>query len=110
MKSVILSLLALPVLVSASAIAQDNVAPVASVKPLVVSGRVSNDGKMLLTDLDSAWNITNREALKGLEGLLVRVKCFVNTEKNSLQILSVKKDGSETNYSAVRYSDSAFRR
>ncbi|HEY1679471.1 MAG TPA: hypothetical protein VGG04_17275 [Candidatus Sulfotelmatobacter sp.] len=82
----------------------------ASAKPLVVSGRVSKDGSMLLTDIDSAWSITNRETLKGLEGLLVRVKCFVDTEKNTIQVLSIRKETNELNYSSVRYSDSAFRR
>lgn len=81
-----------------------------SSKPLVVYGRVSKDGKMLLTDIDSAWNIANREAMKGLEGLLVRVKCFVDTENNSIRVLSIRKESGELNYSTVRYSDSAFRR
>jgi hypothetical protein len=68
------------------------------------------DGKTLLTDIDSIWSVSNRQALKGHEGRIVRVKCFVDTEKNSIQILSVKRDDSESNYTAVRYSDSAFRR
>jgi hypothetical protein len=55
-------------------------------------------------------SITNRETLKGLEGLLVRVKCFVDTEKNTIQVLSIRKETNELNYSSVRYSDSAFRR
>lgn len=69
-----------------------------SSKPLVVYGRVSKDGMMLLTDIDSAWNIANREAMKGLEGLLVRVKCFVDTENNSIRVLSIRKESGELNY------------
>lgn len=108
MRPVTLFVLAVLLLASFSG-AQTN-AVVSTAKPLVVSGRVSQDGKTLLTDIDSTWNVANREALKGLEGLVVRVKCFVNTEKNSLQILSVKKDNAESKPTAARYSDSAFRR
>jgi hypothetical protein len=79
-------------------------------KPLVVSGRVSNDGKTLMTDIDSEWTIDNAEALKGHEGRLVKVKCYVDTAKNRIQILSVKKDDAQSNYTAARYADSAFRR
>jgi len=77
-------------------------------KPLVVSGRVSNDGKMLLTDLDSEWTVSNVSALKGHEGHLVRVKCLVDSAKNKIEILAITKD--ESNATAARSSDSAFRR
>jgi hypothetical protein len=111
MKSTILLALAVALFASLPAIAQDKPDPaIVSTKPLVVSGRVSTDGKTLLTDIDSSWSVSNREALKGHEGRMVRVKCFVNTEKNSIEILTVKRDDSGSNYTAVRYSDSAFRR
>jgi hypothetical protein len=81
---------------------------VTAAKPLVVAGRVSNDGKMLLTDIDSEWMISNASALKGHEGHLVRVKCLVDSAKNKIEILSVTKD--ESNATAARSADSAFRR
>jgi hypothetical protein len=71
-----------------------------SAKPLMVSGKVSADGKKLLTDIDSEWMVTNDDALKGHEGLMVRVKCYVDTEKNSIKILSVKRENYESNYAA----------
>lgn len=111
MKSTILLALAVVLFASLPAIAQGKPESTpASTKPLVVSGRVSTDGKTLLTDIDSTWSVSNREALKGHEGRMVHVKCFVDTEKNTIKILSVKRDDSESNYTAVRYSDSAFRR
>lgn len=80
-----------------------------SSKPLVVLGKVGADGRTLLTDIDSEWNITNPEALKGHEGRRVSVKCYVDTDKNRLQVLRVKKEDGESRYS-VNYNDSAFRR
>jgi hypothetical protein len=69
-------------------------------KPLTVSGKVSTDGKTFLTDIDSEWLVSNADALKGHEGRLVRVKCYVDTEKNSIRVLAVKKDDAESNYAA----------
>jgi hypothetical protein len=80
-----------------------------STKPLVVSGKVSLDGKSLLTDIDSEWVFSNPEVLKGHEGLRVTVKCYVDTGRSRIQILRVKKEESEIKY-AARYNDSAFRR
>jgi hypothetical protein len=77
-------------------------------KALVVFGKISDDGKKLISDIDSEWTVSNPEMLKGLEGHLVRLKCYVDTEKNRLRVLFVKKE-SELGYSA-RYADSAFRR
>jgi hypothetical protein len=80
-----------------------------SVRPLIVSGKVSADGKSLLTDIDSEWIVSNAETLKGHEGRLVTVKCYVDTEKNRLQVLTVRRTANEVS-SAARQSDSAFRR
>jgi hypothetical protein len=92
----------------ASAAETDN-ATAASAKPLMVAGQVSSDRKILMTDIDSEWSVSNPEALKGHEGRRVMVKCYVDTEKNRIQILSVKKAENEATYSA-RSTDSAFRR
>jgi hypothetical protein len=51
----------------------------------------------------------NSEMLKGNEGHVVKVKCYVDTERNRIQILSVKRDENGSNYSAT-HADSAFRR
>ena len=80
-----------------------------SSKPLVVSGTVSLDGKALLTDIDSEWEVSNPQVLKGHEGRRVTVRCYVDSEKTRIQILRVKKEDSELKY-AVRHDDSAFRR
>lgn len=80
-----------------------------SAKPLTVSGRVSADGKTFLTDIDSEWMVSNPDVMKGQEGRVVRVKCYVDTEKNSIKVLSVRRDEGESNY-ASRNTDSAFRR
>jgi len=81
----------------------------ASPKTLTVSGKVSKDGKTLLTDIDSEWVVTNAEALKGYEGRMVTVKCYVDSDNSRIQIVSVKRGNSSPAY-AVKYGDSAFRR
>lgn len=80
-----------------------------STKILIVFGKVSNDARTLLTDLDSEWKVANTGVLKGYEDRLVRVRYYIDTEKNQLHILSVKKENGGENY-AARYADSAFRR
>jgi len=114
MKNAALALLAAILLLPGLVLAQEKTTeskPVASprmsAKTLMVSGKVSDDGKTLVTDLDSEWTVSNAEILKGLEGRLVRVKCYVDSARNQLQILSVKRENS---YYAARQADSAFRR
>ena len=116
MRTSILATLASVLMISSAAFAQDK--PLAtqpdhaatfSPKPLNVSGKVSADGKTFLTDIDSEWMVSNADALKGHEGRLVRVKCYVDTEKNSMKILAVKREDNESNY-AVRNTFSAVGR
>jgi hypothetical protein len=78
----------------------------ASTKALTVSGKVSDDAKHFVTDIDTEWAINNPEALKGREGRLVTIKCYVDSSMSKIQVLSVKTD---VQYSAM-YRDSAFRR
>ena len=80
-----------------------------STKALNVLGRVSNDGRTLVTDLDTDWAISNAEALRGREGSLVTVKCYVDSQHNQIRVLSVKSAQPELKY-ASRQGDSAFRR
>jgi hypothetical protein len=115
MKTDILRLFATAVLISSCCVAQQKSeiarpesAP-ASAKILTVLGKVSNDARTLLTDLDSEWKVANASVLKGYEDRLVRVRCYIDAEKNQLHILSIKKENGGENY-AARYADSAFRR
>jgi hypothetical protein len=78
----------------------------ASTKALTVSGKVSDDGKRFTTDIDTEWTINNPDALKGREGRLVTIKCYVDSDRSKIQVLSVRAD---VQYSAM-YRDSAFRR
>ena len=79
-------------------------------KPLMVSGKVMDRGKTLLFDIDSEWAVSNPELLEDLDGQIVRVKCYVNSERNIIHILYVKRDTRAPNYAAGRLGDSAFRR
>lgn len=119
MKTSILTVLAIAILIQA-AVAQEEPARTAgeqghpssntaSSKPLVVAGRVSRDGRTLVTDIDSEWAVRNPEALKGHEGRRVAVKCYVDTEKSRIQVLRVSDAEGELKY-AARHGDSAFRR
>ena len=74
-----------------------------------MSGKVSGDGKTLMTDIDSAWPVSNTDALKGHEGRWVTVRCYVDTDHGQIHVLSVRKEESELKY-AARYADSVFRR
>jgi hypothetical protein len=78
----------------------------ASTKALSVSGKVSDDGTRFITDIDTEWAINNTAAVKGSEGRVVTIKCYVDSDKNRIQVLSLKRDAQY----AAKYSDSAFRR
>ncbi|MGO9086328.1 MAG: hypothetical protein ACLQBK_13965 [Candidatus Sulfotelmatobacter sp.] len=116
MKTSIVATFAAMLLLSGASFAQEKAssptsdsATTASAKPLLVAGQVSNDRKILMTDIDSEWSVSNPEALRGHEGRRVMVKCYVDTERNKIQILSVKNAENQATYSA-RSTDSAFRR
>jgi hypothetical protein len=116
MKTLMVATLATVLLMAGSIVAQDKASSsspangvAASSKALTVSGKVSNDGKTLLTDIDSEWTVGNPEVLKGHEGRLVTVKCYVDTEKNRIHVLSVKRADTGSSY-AAKTADSAFRR
>ncbi len=78
-------------------------------KSLTVSGKVSSDGRSLFTDLDSEWAVSNAEALKGHEGSLVTVKCYIDFAGNQIHVVSVRTSPTDVKY-ASRLGDSAFRR
>ncbi|MFZ0902255.1 MAG: hypothetical protein WB616_24255 [Candidatus Sulfotelmatobacter sp.] len=62
-----------------------------SKKAMTVSGKVSDDGKMFVSDKDNkTWTVSNPEALKGHEGHHVTVKAHLDAAKNEIQVSSVK--------------------
>jgi hypothetical protein len=119
MKSSMFAAVSFALITSGIALAQDrphpaNPKPDATIgrpatKSLTVSGRVSSDGQSLITDLDSEWTVGNAEALKGREGSLVTVKCYVDSAQNQIHVLSVRTAQPEVKF-ASRQGDSAFRR
>ncbi|HET9407629.1 MAG TPA: hypothetical protein VFO39_10360 [Candidatus Sulfotelmatobacter sp.] len=78
-------------------------------KALTVVGKVGNEGRTLLTDIDSEWTVSNPELLKAYEGRKVTVRCYVDSRRNKVQILFVHRDNGELRVAAQR-QDSAFRR
>lgn len=60
-------------------------------KAVSVSGKISDDGKMFMSDKDNKnWTITNPEAVKGHEGHHVTVKANVDSTKNEIHVTSLK--------------------
>jgi hypothetical protein len=60
-------------------------------KAVTVTGKVSDDGKMLTSGKDNKmWTVTNPEALKGHEGHQITVKAHVDAAKNEIHVVSVK--------------------
>jgi hypothetical protein len=72
--------------------------PIAT-RPILISGRVSGDGRHFSinrdSDSESEWEVSNARALKGHEGSLVTVKCYVDASRNQIQVLSVNRVQSE---------------
>jgi hypothetical protein len=66
-------------------------AHMAAAKSIVISGRVSSDGRHFLVDADNEWDVSNAKVLKGHEGSLVTVKCYLDANRNQIQIVSVNR-------------------
>lgn len=117
MKKMLLGIIAVALIASGASLAQGVSKPAdasisgrpgtSAARSLTVSGRVANDGKTFLTDIDTEWEVSNADALKGYEGQLATVKCYIDSERNRIHVLSVK--AAELKY-ASRQGDSAFRR
>jgi len=114
MRRVYVATLALILAVSFTTIAQGKAAGDANqraqqvrLKGVNLSGQVSKDGKMFLTDDDNTWSIINSELLKGFEGRTVTVNCRMDPSKRAINILDVL-ERHLTNHTNFR--DSAFRR
>ena len=121
MKKRMFSILALGVLLSLCALAQDaakpaNLRPEAarpqhfSKKAISFSGVVSDDGKFFVADQDSVvWSVTNPETLQLHHGHRVALKAQTTAETNEIRVLCVKPGEAELR-SIARAGDSAFRR
>ncbi len=102
--------IALVLLLSAGAVGQEAKAQAASRKTISVSGRMSDDGRVLLRDADSdVWTVSNPEALQGYAGREIVIRCQLVPDKKELRVVSVKPVKGETAYVA-KWGDSAFRR
>jgi hypothetical protein len=116
MRAYLMTVVALPLLVFGIATAQDRPTPATSSyvanapsKPITVLGKVSDDGRILLTDIDSEWTVSNPNVLKGYEGSVVRIRCYVDSESGRIRVVTARKEEGGLKY-AAQFGDSAFRR
>jgi len=59
--------------------------------PIDVTGKISADGKMFVSDKDSkSWTIINPEAVKGHEGHHVILNAHVYPDKMQVHVMSLK--------------------
>jgi len=77
-------------------------------KGVTLSGQVSPDGKVLRTDDDNDWNVSNTDALKGFQGRYVTVKCRIDQDKRAIRILHVIEP--DQSRRSANLGDPAFRR
>lgn len=80
----------------------------AQTKSILLSGKVSDDGKQFLADDDNTWTLSNRDLVKGLEGRFVLVKCRMDISNRAIRVLSVEEP-LDTKH-AAHLGDAAFRR
>jgi hypothetical protein len=60
-------------------------------KPIDVKGKISDDGKMFISDKDSkSWTIVNPDAVKGHEGHHVILNVHVYVDKKEIRVMSMK--------------------
>jgi hypothetical protein len=104
--ALLLSVMASPLMNARGPVPSDRTRP-SGVQGVNLSGKVSNDGKMLLADDDNTWSVSNADVLKGLEGRYVTVKCRMDPGKRAIRVLYVFEP--DTKHSA-NLGDSAFRR
>ena len=97
MKKLMIILFALALLMSAVALAQyaaqqpDNSKSSTSMKAVSVTGKISDDGKMFVSDKDSkSWTISNPDAVKGHEGHHVTLQAQVDADKSEVHVESLK--------------------
>jgi len=97
MKKLMIFSFALALLMSAVAVAQygaqqpDTSKSNTAMKAANVTGKISEDGKMFVSDKDGkSWTISNPEAVKGHEGHHVTLQAHVDADKNEVHVVSLK--------------------
>lgn len=106
------------VLVSTAAFAQQNSrsgavqvqnadSTITAKKAVMLSGRVSDDGKLLISEDQDRWTVSNPSLLSPHAGKLVNVKCQLSADQSSIHVLLVRP--ADPQYMSA-HSDSAFRR
>lgn len=118
MKKLMFVPIAISLLLCASAAAQQN-SRSGEVRPqktetattgkraVTLSGRISSDGKTLVSEDQDQWVVVDPEALAGHQGHTVTVKCQLSQDQTSIHVLSVI-GAAESNYKASQ--DAAFRK
>ncbi|MGA7382724.1 MAG: hypothetical protein WBX03_17880 [Terriglobales bacterium] len=103
--------IAVVLLFSAIAVAQEgSKTQTTGRKTVSVTGKMSDDGRVLLRDADSqVWTVSNPEALEGYAGREVVIRCQIVPERSELRVVSVKAVKGEAAF-ATKGGDSAFRR
>jgi hypothetical protein len=97
MKKWMFTLLMLALLISNAAAAQNPPKPAkvkqaepksrkASTKAVTISGQVSDDGKILVSDADDIWTVSNPNVLAEHVGQQVRVRCQVLSDKSEIHV------------------------
>jgi hypothetical protein len=76
-------------------------------KAVTLSGHVIDDGRILVSEDQDQWAVSNPATLATHTGRRVTVKCQLSADQNSIHVLSIK--AAETKYVAA-HNDSAFRR
>jgi hypothetical protein len=62
-----------------------------SMKAVSITGTISDDGKMFVSDKDGkSWTISNPDAVKGHEGHHVILQAQVNADKGEVHVMSLK--------------------
>ena len=96
MKKLMIFSFVLALLMSAAAVAQDSMKQDttksdSSMKASSVTGKISDDGKTFVNDVDGkSWTISNPDAVKGHEGHHVTLKAHVYADKNEVHVMSLK--------------------
>jgi hypothetical protein len=97
MKKLMIISFAMALLMSAVAVAQyeaqqpDKSKSGTSMKAVSITGKISDDGKMFVSDKDSkSWTISNPDAVKGHEGHHVTLQAHVDADKNEVHVVSLK--------------------
>jgi hypothetical protein len=97
MKKLMIISFALTLLMSVVALAQygsqqpDTSKSGASMKAVSITGTISDDGKMFVSDKDGkSWTISNPDAVKGHEGHHVILQAQVDADKSQVHVMALK--------------------